>query len=228
MTNSTDMKRLYKSRTDRMIDGICGGIAEYFGLDSTLVRIAWVLLTILGGAGILIYIIAMIVMPVNPVVAAPPVQQKQSGANHKFWGVLFIVVGALWLLSNFGFSIWHDWWNFSWGVILPLILILAGVAFMFGGRNYVSSPAASPETAGGEPAQTPVEPVTPRVSRLYRSKLDRKMFGICGGLGEYFRIDSTIVRILFVISAFASFGVTLLLYVIMAFIVPEEPIVSQA
>ena len=53
MTHSPDIKRLYKSRTDRMIDGVCGGIAEYFGLDSTLVRIAWVLLTLLGGTGIL-------------------------------------------------------------------------------------------------------------------------------------------------------------------------------
>jgi phage shock protein C len=62
---------------------------------------------------------------------------------------------------------------------------------------------------------------------LYRSRFDRKLFGVCGGLGDYFALDSTIVRILFVISALASFGLTLLLYVAMAIIVPEEPLVSS-
>ena len=59
-------KRLYKSRTERMIDGVCGGIAEYLGLDVTLIRIVWVLLTLFGGTGIVLYIVAMIVMPTAP------------------------------------------------------------------------------------------------------------------------------------------------------------------
>jgi phage shock protein C len=59
-------KRLYKSRTDKKLDGICGGIAEYFGIDPTLVRLAWVLFTALGGSGIVAYIICMIVFPEKP------------------------------------------------------------------------------------------------------------------------------------------------------------------
>ncbi|MEK7250569.1 MAG: PspC domain-containing protein, partial [Bacteroidota bacterium] len=66
MSDSTGIKRLYKSRTDRMLDGVCGGGAKYFNLDPTLVRIAWVLLALLGGSGILLYIVAMIVMPKEP------------------------------------------------------------------------------------------------------------------------------------------------------------------
>ena len=49
-----------------MIDGVCGGIAEYFGIDPTLVRRGWVLFCALGGSGILAYIIAAIVIPRNP------------------------------------------------------------------------------------------------------------------------------------------------------------------
>ena len=45
-----------------MIDGVCGGIAEYLGVDSTIVRLLWVIFTLMGGSGILAYIIAMIVM----------------------------------------------------------------------------------------------------------------------------------------------------------------------
>lgn len=59
-------KRLYKSTTDKKLDGICGGIAEYFGIDPTLVRLAWVLFTALGGSGIVAYIICMIVFPQKP------------------------------------------------------------------------------------------------------------------------------------------------------------------
>ena len=56
-------KRLYKSSVDKKLCGVCGGVAEYFDLDPTLVRLAWVAFTLLGGSGILAYIIAAIVMP---------------------------------------------------------------------------------------------------------------------------------------------------------------------
>lgn len=56
-------KRLYKSSTDKKISGVCAGIAEYFNIDPTLIRLAWVVFTMLGGSGILGYIIAAIVMP---------------------------------------------------------------------------------------------------------------------------------------------------------------------
>lgn len=56
-------KRLYKSRENRMVGGVCGGIAEYFGIDPTLVRLAWVVLAALFGSGILAYIIAAIIIP---------------------------------------------------------------------------------------------------------------------------------------------------------------------
>ena len=58
-------KRLYKSN-DKKLDGVCAGIAEYFDMDPTLIRLLWVLGTIFVGAGILAYIIAAIVMPRKP------------------------------------------------------------------------------------------------------------------------------------------------------------------
>ncbi len=56
-------KRLYKSITDKKLYGVCGGIAEYLELDSTLVRLALILFTVLGGSGIIAYIVAALVMP---------------------------------------------------------------------------------------------------------------------------------------------------------------------
>ena len=58
-------KRLYRSRTDRMIWGVCGGLAEYFGIDSTIIRVIAILLLFAGGSGILAYIILTIVIPLE-------------------------------------------------------------------------------------------------------------------------------------------------------------------
>ena len=59
-------KRLYKSRDNRMISGVCAGIAEYFNMDPTIIRLAWALFSLLGGSGVLGYIIAAIVIPEYP------------------------------------------------------------------------------------------------------------------------------------------------------------------
>lgn len=56
-------KKLYKSSVNRRLCGVCGGIAEYFNIDPTLVRLVWVIITLMGGAGILAYIIAAIIIP---------------------------------------------------------------------------------------------------------------------------------------------------------------------
>lgn len=59
-------KRLYKSNIEKKLCGVCGGVAEYFDLDPTVIRLAWVVFTLLGGSGIIAYIIAAIVMPNRP------------------------------------------------------------------------------------------------------------------------------------------------------------------
>jgi len=59
-------KKLYRSKKDKMVAGVCGGIAEYFGVDSTLVRLLTVIFVLLGGAGVVAYIIAWIIVPETP------------------------------------------------------------------------------------------------------------------------------------------------------------------
>lgn len=56
-------KRLYKSRTDKKVCGVCGGIANYFDVDPTVIRLIWVIFTLVGGSGLIAYIIAAIIMP---------------------------------------------------------------------------------------------------------------------------------------------------------------------
>lgn len=60
-------KKLYKSNDNKKLDGVCAGIGEYFDIDPTLVRLAWVFITLFAGAGLIAYIIAAIVIPRKPV-----------------------------------------------------------------------------------------------------------------------------------------------------------------
>lgn len=59
-------KKLYKSNTDKKLAGVCGGLAEYLGIDSTIVRLILVLAVLFAGVGVLAYIIAALVMPEKP------------------------------------------------------------------------------------------------------------------------------------------------------------------
>lgn len=59
-------KRLYKSDKDKKVCGVCGGIANYFDVDQTVIRLAWVIFTLAGGSGLIAYIIAAIIMPEDP------------------------------------------------------------------------------------------------------------------------------------------------------------------
>ena len=56
-------KKLRKSSTDKKIFGVCGGIAEYFGIDSTIVRIIWTILAFIWGSGVILYFIVALIMP---------------------------------------------------------------------------------------------------------------------------------------------------------------------
>ena len=59
-------KKLYRNTENKMLAGVCSGIADYFDIDPTLVRLGWVLFSLLGGSGLLAYIIAAIIIPDAP------------------------------------------------------------------------------------------------------------------------------------------------------------------
>jgi phage shock protein C len=208
-----------------MIDGICGGIAEYFEIDATIVRIVWVLVTLLGGSGLFLYIAAMIIMPVNPADAfsfagaegAPIVRTPD---RRRFWGITFVLLGAFFLMINLGWLADLHWWSFSRTVMLPSLLILVGVVLMYAYRRRES--VTAPQTGEGS-AALPVP-----AKELRRSSREKKVFGVCAGVADYFNIDPTIVRVLYILLVLASFGWGLLLYIILAIVMPEEkPVPAQ-
>lgn len=60
------IKKLYRSKTNRIIAGVCGGLGEYFNIDPTIVRLIWILFSLAAGAGVLVYIIAWLIVPEQP------------------------------------------------------------------------------------------------------------------------------------------------------------------
>jgi len=69
----TEFRRLYRSRDDRMLGGVCGGLGTYFTIDSTLLRVLFVLLALSGGPGVLAYLLLLILIPIEPQPVSPTV-----------------------------------------------------------------------------------------------------------------------------------------------------------
>jgi phage shock protein C len=95
-------------------------------------------------------------------------------------------------------------------------------------KTFLNMQAEDVETEGGEtdasPKSSKKEPwAAKRKKKLYRSRKDAKIFGVCGGLAQYFGLDTTLVRIAFVASVFLTSGSSLLVYPALAFVLPKEP-----
>ena len=137
-------KKLYRSRTDSMIGGVCGGLAEYFDVDSTLVRLAAVALTLAGGSGVLAYLILWLVVPQKPLsvetadtAKEKPEERPQAEASKAdsntgllFVGVILTVLGFVFLIGNFITFAW-----FSFRKLWPLILIAVGIFIVLKGSE---------------------------------------------------------------------------------------------
>ncbi len=149
-------KKLYRSVTDKMLGGVCGGLAEYFSIDPVLVRLIFVLAVIFGGSGILAYIILWIIIPQKPFIITPfntnppsgssqPSDEEKKSENTEFnmsslninktqsnrsiyAGAFLILLGGIFLLDNF---VPH----FHFGDFWPLILIGLGFAIILNARN---------------------------------------------------------------------------------------------
>lgn len=123
---ATERPPLRRSRTDRVIAGVAGGIAHYFAIDPILARLAFVVLTIAGGSGILIYLIAWLIIPEEDEGA----ERQRAGpamdaaTTRLVLGGALIAIGGILLASRFIPYFSQIFW--------PLVLIVAGAAVIMG------------------------------------------------------------------------------------------------
>ena len=139
-------KKIYRSQDDRIIFGVCGGIAKYFELDALIVRLIFLALVFGGGSGVIVYLICTILIPsedrknnnslVNEEKAGEFVEKvgkkiKDLGAETKksdwrfLLGIIFILFGFIFLVDNI-FDLQNIWTNF-W----PIFLVLIGLMILF-------------------------------------------------------------------------------------------------
>ena len=119
---------LRRSREDRILFGVCGGVGRYLGIDPALVRIAFVLLVVFGGSGVLLYLVGLIAIPSEaPGESVPTGAATMASNSTAILGRVLVALGSLMLASRvipaFG------------DLIGPLILISFGVLIIFAGRR---------------------------------------------------------------------------------------------
>lgn len=157
-------KRLYRSRSDRMLEGVCGGLAKYFGMDPTIVRIIAVLSVFVGGLGILAYIIMAIIVPLEGTKVTTPeetvrenVEEMKETASElgreirsTFTGeegesedvvkarhrrrTLFGIILIVFGVI-FMLGSFNLFWWLHWGNLWPLILVAIGVLIILSARR---------------------------------------------------------------------------------------------
>jgi phage shock protein C len=128
MSVNTVSPRLHRSATDRVVAGVCGGLAEYLEVEPSMVRLAFIVGTLWGGLGLLMYIVLAIVLPVDAT-AYPPIVHRRERSRNLAGGVL-IFLGAVLLGGNMGWAPWLTW-NLFW----PGVLILVGAVLLLRGAS---------------------------------------------------------------------------------------------
>ncbi len=122
-------RRLYRSQKDRMVWGVCGGLADYFAIDPVIVRLIFVLLIFADGLGVLAYIVMAIVFPSEDKLTRPKKSDLETieGATrrHRVLGIILIIIGALILVANFYQTWWMEWIN-----VWPVIIVGLGVLIL--------------------------------------------------------------------------------------------------
>ena len=116
------IQRLYRSRQERMVAGVCGGLGQYFNLDPVIFRLGFVILAF-GGFGVLLYIIFVIVVPERPLGDSEPVISGSlaSGRGREILAITLVACGLLILANNLRLFYMPDW-----GQMWPILLIVAG------------------------------------------------------------------------------------------------------
>ena len=160
---ASERRRLCRSSTDKVVAGVAGGLGAYFGIDSVIVRIAFIVLTFLGGAGPFLYLIGWLAMPKED---SRSVVAKALGGDspHRFRSLLAVALIGLGLLMTASlsgelFHLFVDVWSIA--PYLALMLIAAGVALVVwpgSTGRHKPTPARPPAAAPPPGASSPPSP----------------------------------------------------------------------
>lgn len=202
------MKRLNRSRKNSIIGGVCGGLGEYFMLDPVLIRLVWLILIMFGGMGLLLYLIAWVIIPIQKQdqVTEEKDKEEDTGSGRFWWGMVLVIIGVILWGSQYNLVHWPviPGINLYSRDLVPLAMVLVGIYILY---NFGHQPHGAELVSG---------------KRLYRSRDDQKFAGVCAGIAHYFGVDPTLIRVLWIVGCF-FYGVAILIYLTLMFILPYKP-----
>ncbi len=229
-------RMLFRSPDDKLIGGVCGGLADFTGWDPSLVRILWVVLTLAtGGGGVLAYVALLILLPVGSMDEGQvrPAALELNEKNLARTAFILIGLGGLWLLANLGIlpALWGGMQTVLALVFWPALLIGVGyVLLRYTGRGMrwnVNDAATrvKSEVNGKMPTKEGMKSGMRQARQqfpLKRSRTDRIFMGVCGGIAQKLGIDANLVRLIWAAFSIGSIGMGVLIYVLLGLFLPEE------
>lgn len=237
---------LYRHPTEKLVGGVCGGLADYLGWDAALIRILWLVATIgTGGGGLLAYLVLWGLLPVGT---------KESGVqraaafelNERNIGraaTILIGLGVLWLLSNLGIlpRLWNLFW-FTFGVVFwPALLIGIGYLLLRGSgnadldfnfdfgnlRSSFKNRVRDVKLPNGSGLKSTLSQGRDRLP-FHRSSTDKLFLGVCGGISQRVGLDANLIRLLWAAFSIGSIGMGVVIYVALGLLLPEETVANGA
>lgn len=233
-------RMLFRHPVHRVVGGVCGGLADFFGLDPALVRILWVVVTLATavGGGILAYLALWILLPVGTAEGGQerPAALELNERNLGRAAVLLISLGGLWLLANVGILpwMWDSFWSVMGIVFWPALLIGAGYLLLrYTGKadwefNWRGTGERVKQSVNGHmPSKDDVKQGMRKARAnfpLKRSRTDRIFMGVCGGIAQRLGVDANLVRLVWAAFSVGSIGMGVLVYVLLGLFLPEAPV----
>lgn len=192
------LKKLQRSKSNVVIAGVCSGIAEYLKMDTATVRIIALLTVLLGGWGAVAYIITTLLLPVEQKPKQLTDDEIHSQRKENFKTVLsglLILAGIHFALVYVGFRSGERIFILPNDIVFPFVSMALGIILLRKNVAVFSEPGF----------QTP--------DSFSRSRTDRKIMGVCGGLSKYLNVDSSALRIIFILATLLTFGIFSIVYI---------------
>lgn len=190
-------KKIQRSKNNVVLTGVCSGIADYLKLDVANIRLIAVLSILLGGWSVAAYFITALLLPVDKNPKELTARERSALQKENFRTVLsglFILTGLHYAFMYIGIGSGERFFILPNGFIFPIVAITAGIFFLtrndqwYEGYDHLKK------------------------ENYFRSRADKKIMGVCGGLAEYVNIDSSTLRIIFILATLLTFGMFAIIY----------------
>ena len=192
-------QKLQRSKSNVVLAGVCSGIADYLKMDVANVRLIALLSTLIGGWSVVAYLITALLLPVEKNSRELTSKERSAQQKENFRTVLsglFILTGLHFAFIYIGIGSSERFFILPNGFVFPIVAIIIGVFILTKNTGAFSqSEVLYPD-------------------KYFRSRTDRKIMGVCAGLDEYLNIDSTALRVIFILATLLTFGMFSLFYLL--------------